>query len=120
MVTFQILFCGQRKLQRAVHSVGGTFVGGDVPELQDFLKRVFSITCVISGAERNCSIFGFLHSKNRNGLYNNKVTKLVFVYQNHRALRRFRRTGNREPIVKQAQAQGIMRSLWNLNVDEKE
>ena len=36
--------------------------GGGVPELQDVLKRVFSITCVTSGAERNWSIFGFLHS----------------------------------------------------------
>ena len=54
---------------------------------------MFSITCVTSGAERNWSIFGLLHSKNRKGLYNDKVTKLVFVYQNLRALRRLRRTG---------------------------
>ena len=71
---------------------------GPLPELQDVLKRAFSITCVTSGAEPNWSIFGFLHSKNRNRLYNDKVPKLVFVYQNLRALRKLRRTGYREPI----------------------
>ena len=80
--------------------------GGGVPELQDVLKRVFSITCVTSGAERNWSIFGFLHSKNRNRLYNDKVTKLVFVYQNLRALRKLRRTGYREPIVEFSDEEG--------------
>ena len=70
-----------------------------MPELQEVLKRVFSISCVSSGAERNWSIFGFLHSKNRNTLYNDKVTELVFVYQNLRALRRLRDTGYREPTV---------------------
>ena len=70
-----------------------------MPELQDVLKRVFSITCVTSDAERNWSIFGFLHSKNRNRLYNDKVTKLVFVYHILRALRRLCRTGYREPTV---------------------
>ena len=64
-----------------------------MPELHDV---VFSLTCVTSGAKRNWSIFGFLHSKNRNRLYNDKVIKLVFVYQNLRALRRLRCTGYRE------------------------
>ena len=68
-------------------------------ELQDVLKRVFSITCVTSGAERNWSIFGFLHSKNPDRLYNDKVTKLAFVYQNLRAVRRLHFTGYREPTV---------------------
>ena len=80
--------------------------GGGVPELQDVLKRVFPITCVTSGAERNSSIFGFLHSKNRNRLYNDKVTKLVFVYQHLRALCRLRRTGYCEPTVEFSDEEG--------------
>ena len=55
---------------------------GGVPEPQDVLERGYSITCVTSGTERNWSIFWIFHSKNRNWLYNDKVTKLVFVYQN--------------------------------------
>ena len=70
-----------------------------MPEFQDVLERVFSMTCVTSGAERNRSIFGFLHSRDRNSLYNDKGTKLVFVHQNLRALRRLRCTGYREPTA---------------------
>ena len=80
--------------------------GGGVPELQDVSKCVFSITCVTSGAESSWSIFGFLHSKNRNTLYNDKVTKLVFVHQNLRALRRLRRTGYREPTIQFCDEEG--------------
>ena len=34
--------------------------------MQDVFKRVFSFSCLTPRAERNRSIFGFLHSKNRN------------------------------------------------------
>ena len=64
--------------------------GAGVPEMQDICERVFSLTRVTSGAERHSSIFGLLESKNHNRLYNDKVTKLVFGYQNLRALRRLR------------------------------
>ena len=67
---------------------------------------MFSITCVTSGAERNWFIFGFPHRKNRNRLYNDRVTKLVFVYQNLRALRKLRCTGYREPIVEFSDEEG--------------
>ena len=70
-----------------------------MPELQDILKRVFSFTCVTSGAELNWSTFGFLHSKDCNRLYNDKLNELFFVDQNPRALRRLHRTVYCEPIV---------------------
>jgi hypothetical protein len=42
---------------------------------------------VTSASERTFSVFGRIHSKERNRLYNHKVEKLVFTQQNMRKLK---------------------------------
>ena len=54
---------------------------------------------VASTAERNWSVFGFVHSKSRNRLYGHKVENLVYIYQNMRLLRKIRDPAFREPCV---------------------
>lgn len=52
------------------------------PQLADLAIKALSIHPTTGSAERNWSIHGFLHSKGRNRLTNERVRKLVFVYQN--------------------------------------
>ena len=67
--------------------------------LRDIALRVHSTPTVASAAERNWSMFCFVHSKRRNRLYGHKVDKLVYVYQNMRLLRKIRDPVLREPCV---------------------
>ena len=67
--------------------------------LRDIALRVHSTPTVASAAERNWSVFGFVHSKSRNSLYGHKVEKLVHIYQNMRLLRKIRDAAFREPCV---------------------
>ena len=67
--------------------------------LEDIALRVHSTPTVASAAERNWSVFGFVHSKSRNRPYGHKVEKLVYIYQNMRLLRKIRDPAFREPCV---------------------
>ena len=73
--------------------------GGNCPALQEVALRVLSTVVVTSGAEPNWSIFGFIHSKRRNRLYDGRVEKLVYVYQNMRLLRKRQSAGSKDPVV---------------------
>ncbi|CAG8831324.1 34697_t:CDS:2, partial [Gigaspora margarita] len=53
-------------------------------ELQKFAIRTLSIPTSSASAERNYSNFGFIHSKVRNRLKNERVKKLVYIYGNLR------------------------------------
>ena len=67
--------------------------------LRDIALRVHSTPTVASAAERNWSVFGFVHSKSRKRLYGHKVEKVVYIYQNMRLLRKIRDPAFREPCV---------------------
>lgn len=45
-------------------------------------KRIFSIVTSSAAAERCWSIYGFVHSKVRNRLLQERAEKLVFIYMN--------------------------------------
>jgi hAT family C-terminal dimerisation region len=51
-------------------------------KLQQLAIKVLSIPTSSAAAERNFSTFGFIHSKVRNRLQNERVKKLVYVYGN--------------------------------------
>ena len=53
-------------------------------------SRVLRCKPSSSSSERNWSIFGIVHSKLRNRLALNKAIMLVYIYQNLRAIRKFR------------------------------
>ena len=67
--------------------------------LRDIAFRVHSTPTVASAAERNWSVFGFIHSKSRNTRYGHKVEKLVYIYQNMRLLRKIRDPAFKEPCI---------------------
>ena len=67
--------------------------------LRECALRVCSVVSVASSAERNWSIFGFIHSKPRNRLYAGKAEKLVYIYNNMRMLRKVRNPDFQEPCV---------------------
>ena len=67
--------------------------------LRDIALRVHSTPTVASAAERNWSVFGFVHSKSRNRLCGHKVEKLVYTFQNMRLLRKIRDPAFGEPCV---------------------
>lgn len=69
----------------------------EVKGLRNVALRVLSTTCTSSASERNFSIWGFIHSKTRNRLYNHKLDKLVYVYQNMRILRKMKDPNYQEP-----------------------
>ncbi|KAI3975136.1 hypothetical protein MKX01_038464 [Papaver californicum] len=56
--------------------------GSEVPELQDFARKVLGLTCSASPFEKNWSAFNNLHSKKRNKLEHQKLNDLVFVTYN--------------------------------------
>ena len=58
-----------------------------------------SVVSVASSAERNWSIFGFIHSKARNRLSAGKAEKLVYIYNNMHMLRKVRNPDFQEPCV---------------------
>jgi hAT family C-terminal dimerisation region len=45
-------------------------------------KWALSISPTIGATERNWSAFGYIYSKNRNSLLNDRVNKLVYIYWN--------------------------------------
>ena len=67
--------------------------------LRDIALCLHSTPTVPSAAERNWSVFGFLHSKSRNRLYGHKGEKLVYIYQNMRLVRKVRDPAFKEPCV---------------------
>ncbi len=56
--------------------------GTDWPLLQNLAQRVFSLPASSAASERNFSTFGFIHSKLRNRLDQEKVRKLVYIKTN--------------------------------------
>ena len=56
--------------------------GTDWPLLQNLALRVFSLAASAAASERNFSTFGFIHSKLRNSLDQEKVCKLVYIKTN--------------------------------------
>ena len=56
--------------------------GTDWPLLQNLALRVFSLAASSAASERNFSTFGFVHSKLRNRLDQEKVRKLVYIKTN--------------------------------------
>ena len=81
--------------------------------LKDIALRVHSTPTVASAAERNWSMFCFVHSKSRNRLYGHKVKKLVCIYQNMRLLRKNRDPAFREPC-------GLPDHMFDENEEEEE
>jgi hypothetical protein len=53
-------------------------------ELIQLAKWALSISPTTGAAERNWSAFGYIHSKSRNSLLNDRVNKLVYIYWNLR------------------------------------
>ena len=56
--------------------------GTDWPLLQNLALRVFSLAASSAASERNFSTFGFVHSKFRNRLDQEKIRKLVYIKTN--------------------------------------
>jgi len=56
--------------------------GGESKELQNLAIRVLSLTCSVTGCERNWSIFDKEHTKRRNHLEQQRLNALVFVKYN--------------------------------------
>ncbi|XP_038685775.1 uncharacterized protein LOC119985556 [Tripterygium wilfordii] len=74
--------------------------GGKTPELQSFAICVLSLTCSVSGCERNWSTFEAIHIKKRNRLDHQRLNALVYVMYNTRLRERsIRRKLNIDPIL---------------------
>ena len=73
--------------------------GSGATELFQVAERVFSFVPVASASERNWSCFGFIHSKLRARLYNDKTEKLVFLYQKYPLLRARENPNYKEPVM---------------------
>ena len=71
----------------------------DNATLRECALPVCSVVSVASSAERNWSIFGFIHSQARNRLYAGKADKLVYIYNNMRMLRKVRNPDFQDPCV---------------------
>ena len=67
--------------------------------LRDIALCVHSTPTVASAAERNWSVFGFIHSKSKNRVYGHNVEKLVYIYQNMCLSRQIRAPAYKEPCV---------------------
>lgn len=52
------------------------------PGLAKIARRVYSICSSSAAAERCWSVYGFIHSKVRNRLTEERAEKLVFIYMN--------------------------------------
>ncbi|RZC76074.1 hypothetical protein C5167_001150 [Papaver somniferum] len=63
--------------------------GSEVPELQEFARKVLGLTCSASPYETNWSAFNSLHSKKRNKLEHQKLNDLVFVTYNTKLRTRY-------------------------------
>ena len=73
-----------KMLKRGTKTVMNYWVseGNDWPLLQQVALRVFSMSCSSAASERNCSTFGFIHTKLRNSLTDDRVMKLVYIKTN--------------------------------------
>jgi hypothetical protein len=60
---------------------------GRYPTLSNVAIRVLSIPATSAASERNWSTFGFIHSKLRNRLHEERVEKIVYLFWNLRILR---------------------------------
>ncbi|KAI3858678.1 hypothetical protein MKX03_027381, partial [Papaver bracteatum] len=63
--------------------------GSEVPELQEFARKVLGLTCSASPYETNWSAFNNLHSKKRNKLEHQKLNDLIFVMYNTKLRTRY-------------------------------
>ncbi|MCL7051170.1 hypothetical protein MKW94_020147 [Papaver nudicaule] len=63
--------------------------GSEVPELQEFARKVLRLTCSASPYERNWSAFNNLHSQNRNKLEHQKLNDLLYVTYNTKLRTRY-------------------------------
>ncbi|CAE5979608.1 unnamed protein product [Arabidopsis arenosa] len=62
--------------------------GGTTPTLRDFAIKILSLTCSVTGCERNWSVFSHLHTKKRNRLAQERLNDMVFVKYNRTLTRR--------------------------------
>ncbi|KAK3228624.1 hypothetical protein Dsin_000505 [Dipteronia sinensis] len=62
--------------------------GHETPEWKKFEVKVLSLTCAVSGCERNRSTCNQVHTKRRNRLATIKLHKLVYVMYNKRLMDR--------------------------------
>ena len=60
---------------------------GRYPVLSDVAIRILLIPPTSAASERNWSTFGFIHSKLRNRLCEERVEKIVYIFWNLRILR---------------------------------
>lgn len=75
--------------------------GGSTPTLRDFAIKVLSLTCSVTGCERNWSVFQHLHTKKRNRLAQERLNDMVFVKYNRALQRRYKRKDTIDPIILQ-------------------
>jgi hypothetical protein len=73
--------------------------GHEMQELQHVAKRVLSLACSNSAAERNWSIHGFIHSKSRNRLSFDLQAKLVNLYSNLKLQERLLTKKSVQPVI---------------------
>ncbi|XP_073223898.1 uncharacterized protein [Cicer arietinum] len=62
--------------------------GDERLELQTFAIRVLSLTCSLSGCERNWSAFEMVHTKRRNRLKEKTINDVVFVMANSKLVKK--------------------------------
>ena len=60
------------------------FHGADYTELRNMAKKITHQRMTSSACERNWSAYGFIHSKSRNKLTNDRAKDLVFIFTNLR------------------------------------
>jgi hypothetical protein len=62
-------------------------ISGSFPVLSSVAIALFTLVCSSAASERNFSTFGFIHSKLRNQLKNDRLKKMIFVFANSKCLR---------------------------------
>ncbi|KAH1225188.1 hypothetical protein GmHk_11G032151 [Glycine max] len=72
--------------------------GSQTPNLQKLAIKILSLTCSVSGCERNWSVFEQIHSKNRNRLEHKRLHDLVFVKYNQQLKQRYNARDEIDPI----------------------
>ncbi|KAJ9556281.1 LOW QUALITY PROTEIN: hypothetical protein OSB04_010895 [Centaurea solstitialis] len=73
--------------------------GAEALTLQKFAVKVLSLTCSLSGCERNWSVFEQLHSKKRNRLEKQKLNDLVYTKCKCALSRRYDAHDTIDPII---------------------
>ena len=53
------------------------------PKLRIIALKIFNLLATSNCVERNFNLFGFIHSKKRNSLSNEKIEKLVYIKHNY-------------------------------------